>query len=48
MQPIAKYHHFTRRVKEPVAVNREVARCRTGYDVTFCWMILTQKKCQAL
>ena len=21
MQPIAKYHHFTHRVKEPVAVN---------------------------
>ena len=21
MQPIAKYHHFTQRVKEPVAVN---------------------------
>ena len=49
-----KYHLFTHRLEEPVAVSLvfapagEVARYWTRCDVTFIWMILIQKKCQAL
>ena len=47
--PIAKYRHFTDRENATGASkkNFRARRLFTGCDVTFRWMILTKKMCQA-